>query len=132
MQKTIMLALLLACGAAQAAEWTLLGTGHRDGAEDFVDTSSIQGSGEIRLAWIKTVWRPHTKQREDNSGKWVIYSLIHDVFNCAQKNHRRDVIVFYYEDGSNERVGYPNSQWETVAPGTVDAGMMNFICGHAP
>ena len=113
---------------AQAAEWTLIGEGHRLGTDNFVDTSSIQESGDKRRAWVKAVWRPHTYRRDGDSGKWVLYSVIHEAYNCAQKTNRRDVIISYYEDGSNEKFGYPYSQWEPVAPGSVDAGVMNFIC----
>jgi len=122
------LSVSLLIGMAQAAEWTLIGEGHRLGTDNFVDTSSIQESGDKRRAWVKAVWRPHTYRRDGDSGKWVLYSVIHEAYNCAQKTNRRDVIISYYEDGSNERFGYPYSQWEPVAPGTVDAGVMNFIC----
>jgi hypothetical protein len=80
----ILLALLLACGAAQASDWVSVGT--IVGATTYVDRSSIRVSENIRRAWIKLVYASHMKRGSgDDSNKWRIYDLSREAFDCAQE-----------------------------------------------
>jgi hypothetical protein len=54
-------ALLLACGTAQAAEWVSLGK-DLENREIFVDVSSVRIADSLRRAWFKVVYEPHTKR----------------------------------------------------------------------
>ena len=72
MQKTLLLTLLLACGTAQAVEWVSLGKADDAHTEDFVDVSSIRVDGEVRRAWIKTIYVPYTERdRRDARKCWA-------------------------------------------------------------
>jgi hypothetical protein len=76
MQKTKMLALLLACGTAQAAEWVSVDK-QKSGMETFVDVSSIRLEGGIRRFWTKGVPPPKTKRGPSDIriNGWITSSL---------------------------------------------------------
>ena len=72
MHKTIMLALPLVCGAAQAAEWVSLGK-FTDGSSELIDVSSIRVAGSVRNAWLKNFYPRHTERGTgDDANKWSI------------------------------------------------------------
>jgi hypothetical protein len=58
-----MLALAIACGAAQAAEWSSPGKS-AGGTEMFLDTYSIRVAGHIRRAWLEIVAAQYTKMEQ--------------------------------------------------------------------
>ena len=100
MQKTIMLALLLTCGTAQAADWVLVGKSENGGNETLVDTASIRAKGSIRQAWFKMVPERHKMQGwGPNAQKWVEHFLTKVAFNCSEETQRSEASTYYYEDG---------------------------------
>ena len=132
MQKTIMLALLLACGTAQAAEWVPVAKNSQ--LEVFVDVSSIRIAGEIRRVWLKMVVQPHSERGVgEDANKWVAYKQSREVFHCSDETHYGEALTYYYSDGSNRTVAMdPNLAWEPVAPDTVVEAVMHFVCAWKP
>lgn len=121
---------LLVCGTAQAADWVSVANSVDGKQEFFVDVSSIRVAGDIRRAWFKTTFLPHTMQAPENPKKWWSDDLSRDVFNCAEETSRREALTMHYEDGTALLVpaeGFP-SPWIPVAPETILDTEMKFIC----
>jgi hypothetical protein len=100
MRKTIMLALLLACGTVHAAEWVSIGKGP-DGREYLADVSSIQVKDGLRRAWIKTVFAPHTMRDPGDDNKWWSAAVGREAFNCGDETFRVEGLLVYFEDGTS-------------------------------
>ena len=134
MQKTIMLALLLACGTAQAAEWVMVGKSTGD-QEASVDVSSIRIAGEIRRAWVQVTMAPNFRRGTgENSNKWWHSFLSRYAFNCGEETSRSEALTIYYTDGTNSSVPaerYPEP-WGPVAPDTMQSAAMQFVCAWKP
>jgi len=133
MQKTIIPALLLACGAAQASDWVSVGT--IVGGTTYVDRSSIRVSENIRRAWIKLVYTSHMKRGSgDDSNKWRIYDLSREAFDCAQELVRTEALFVYYEDGTNYSAPPENAPpaWLPVPPDTIADIEMKLVCAWNP
>jgi hypothetical protein len=132
MKSIILLALLLACGAAQAANWVKVGTG-KDGTQVWVDTSSIMVAGSSRQAWLKMTFPVHTQNGSgDDASKWVDYSLNHAAFNCNEGTSKSDALENYFDDGTNHKVpadDISGDKWESVPPNTALDSVMKFVCG---
>ena len=135
MKRTILLALLLACGTAQAAEWVSLGKSDDGKQETFVDISSIRVTDSIRRAWDKRVQAPHTERGTgDDASKWVSYYVGREAFNCGEEVWRSEAISIYFDDGTHWSAPadfYPRT-WEPVPPDTVGSVIMQFICAWKP
>jgi hypothetical protein len=99
---TAMLALLLACGSAQAAEWVLIG-GTDQGHRGYIDTSSVRVSSNIRRAWFKSIVAPHTVKETNgpNADKWWTEVVSLEAHDCSAETNSREASTVYYEDGSN-------------------------------
>jgi hypothetical protein len=130
MRKTIILALLLACGATQAAEWVSVGKS-TDGAEGFVDVSSIRVAGVIRRVWSKITYVPHTKQIV---GKSVSYDMAHLEYNCVEGASRLDAMTLYFLDGTFDVMPdvLTPTAWAPVTPDTLRYQGMQFVCAWKP
>ena len=129
-----MAALLLTCGTAQASDWVSLGKNNAGTFEQFIDVSSIRIEGNIRRAWVKSVFKAHTKTTTPNDRRYWEHSIAKNAFNCAQEMTRTEALAVYFEDGTNFQMpaeSYP-SPWEPVVPDTVDAYNMKFICRWKP
>ncbi len=125
-------AVLLACGAAQASTWVQVGTG-KDGTKVMVDTSSIDISGSVRHAWLKMTFPTHSQPGSgEESDKWVDYSLNHAAFDCHEGTSKSDALENYFEDGTSHKVPAEvlgADRWETVPPNTALETVMKFVCG---
>jgi hypothetical protein len=135
MKLTILLALLLACGTAQASEWVLAAYS-ADGMEKvFVDVSSIRIVTSIRYAWDKLVPKPHTMRGTgENANKPIIYELSKSGFNCSDETVKVEAVVIYYKDRTNESL-MPEALekgWQPAPPDTVLSDEMHFICAWKP
>lgn len=131
--------LLLACGAAQAAEWVSVGKSTDDSAEALVDTSTILVAGDIRRIWVKGRVAPHVQRGTGKySDRWV--SEIHTLlsYNCAKQLRRTESLIVYYEDGSNSAVPTESLTmvWEPITRDihndTADQTIMDFTCAWKP
>jgi hypothetical protein len=135
MKRKLLLALLLACGTAQASDWVSVGKTANGQQENFVDISSIRVTGSIRRAWAKGVQAPHTERgTDDNANKWVSYYLSRETFNCREQVWRSEALTIYYDDetnGSMPAAIYPQA-WEPVPPDTTLSALMQFICAWKP
>jgi hypothetical protein len=126
-----LLALLLACGTAQASNWVSIGK-DAVGHEAFVDVSSIRVVGAIRRAWFKAVYVRHTMRETGgpDANKWWSTSVHRRAFNCGEETTRSEALTVYYEDGTNgsdPAANYP-TPWEPVPPDTVLSTELQFIC----
>jgi TonB family protein len=130
-----MTALLLVCGAAQAAEWVSVGK-NADGAKEmFVDVASIKVTGDIRLAWLKGAAAHHAEKGVGaHSGNWVAYDLSRFSFNCGDETSVTEAGLIYYDDGTQETLpAYSlSSLSEPVAPDTMLHAAMEFTCSWKP
>jgi hypothetical protein len=132
---TVLLALLLACGTAQAAEWVLVGKSENSGDETFVDTASIRAKGSIRQAWFKMVPEHHKMQGwGPNAQRWVDHFLGKLAFNCSEETQRSEATTYYYEGGEIyvvDAINFP-SAWQPVQPESIAAKMMKYACSWKP
>jgi len=130
MKRTVTLALLLACGAAWAANWLAIGMS-QDNINVYVDTSSIRVEGQIRRAWFKFVYAHHTfKGVGPNSQDWLSEAVGREKFNCSEESNRTEALTNYFDDGTSTTVPselFP-TPWEPVVPGTLQDVEMKFIC----
>jgi hypothetical protein len=100
MQKSMVMALLLACGTVQAAEWVSVDK-QKSGMETFVDVSSIHVEGGIRRFSTKGVPQPKTKKGPVGyTDKWLDYFLALESINCDDGTYRVESKVAYWDDGT--------------------------------
>jgi hypothetical protein len=134
MKKTILIALLMACGTALATEWVSVGKSAGESVDTYVDVSSLRRSGQIKRAWVKFVYAPHTHRgTADESNKWESYALHRNAYSCAEGNAKIEAITVYYDDGTQWSA--PSSiiermSFQPVLPGSLDEGAMNFVCAR--
>lgn len=117
------MALTMAPTVAFGAKWMSIGT--TDSATFFLDTDSIQTSGDSKTFWTRSDYFDR-----DKYGDLSVKS--NQTINCS----RREVITryrIYYDDlGGNGRVTTsgepPNAKWLPIAPGTVTDGFRKWVC----
>jgi hypothetical protein len=149
MKPTILLTLLLACGAAQASEWVEIGK-HEGNYKELLDTTSISIDGPIRRASAKIVYEPHTAhdhvfayephtvngdvhyEKKYSSPTHAAYDLSVTAVNCKDYLQKYESLVAYYEDGSNEVTDPRFLNWEPVSPDTTQLRMVIFLCAWNP
>jgi hypothetical protein len=130
--RTGMILLLLACSSAQASDWKRVATGKNTNAVEFVDVSSIRIDGNIRRAWVKVIYSPHT-QSTDGDQRWWKEARAKEAFNCRDETSSDEAITVYFEDGGNTSpTGIYPTPWKPVTPDTVQYGVMAFICAWKP
>jgi hypothetical protein len=136
MQKTIILALLLACGVAQGPDWVFVAAAKDEKKTDFVDTSSIRISADnIRHAWFKQIFRTHTERGTGTEAhKWLAYAEFRIAFNCTEETSHSESGTMYYDDGSYWSLPQtaPSHDWEPVAPDTLQKARMDIVCAWKP
>jgi|NGEPerStandDraft_6_1074524.scaffolds.fasta_scaffold53209_4 hypothetical protein len=131
MKRTILLTLLLACGTAQGSEWVSVNKTDDGKIEELVDVSSIRVAGEIRRAWVKLVYAPHTKRgSDDDANKWESESVSREAFNCGAETSRAEALTIYYDDGTlwAAPAEISPTSWGPVPPDTLKSVAMQFIC----
>jgi hypothetical protein len=134
-KRTVLLALLLACGTAQASEWVSLGKSEDGTKETFIDVSSIRVVGAIRRAWFKVIYAPHAQRGSgSDANKWWNYTMEREALTCAEETFRLEGLLIYYDDGTTNSVpsiSFPTS-WEPVPPDTMYEVQLRFICTWKP
>ena len=142
MKHGYLLVVLLACNAAQAANWGQIGQ-----SEDSVLYADFSRppkvSGDIRRAWFRYVYAKHTQLMR---GKDLAAAVIFDSFNCRKGTESMGSITWYFEDGTSE-TDTTETPWLPVAqaalggghggvgrrlPETISEVEMSFICGLKP
>ena len=134
MHRLILFSLLLACGAARASDWGSLGKSGDGKAESLVDVASIRITGQIRLAWIKAVFSPHTTKGATKTRKWLSYFVTRQRFDCGDDTMSVEAMTEYYDDGSFDSAPaelFP-SRWTPVVPDTVYSTWMQAVCAWKP
>jgi hypothetical protein len=136
MRNRFLLAVVLACGAVRAAEWVSVSASTDGKQARFVDVASIRVTGEIRRAWFKSVFPPHTMRVTSGpeANKWWRQSVERAAFNCSEETRREEGFTIYFADGTN---GTDHARpfpwpWEPVTPDTVSDIEMKFVCAWKP
>jgi hypothetical protein len=128
MRMTILLVLLLSCGEALAANWVLINA--HNGSWLYYDADGILVSGQIRRAWLKINYRPHTERgNESNPNKFLASLAYRAAFNCGEGTRRIEIYTGYYEDGTMDTEDKTTSAaWEQIVPDTEAYKEMHIIC----
>jgi hypothetical protein len=102
---TTLLALLMTCGIAQAAEWASLGTADNGRQRIFIDVSSIREVGAIRRAWFKAIVAPHTMKESScpDANKWWTYVVERVAINCSDETFRTECHLLRRRNKSEPR-----------------------------
>jgi hypothetical protein len=132
MRKTIILAMFLACGTAQASNWISVGKTNDGKSESFIDLQSVRIDGDIRRAWVKTVYA--SRSNPGPFGKYWASTVARTSFNCSEETRRWDALTIYFDDESLRSIPasqYPTA-WEPVTPDTIESANMAFICAWKP
>jgi hypothetical protein len=137
MRTTLLLALLIVGGTAQASEWKELG-GNTDGSHTVsIDVSSIRFEGALRLAWFKHQYAPslnmHDKSGPDRDKLWS-YSKVRYGFNCTNETYQMDAntIVYFMDGSSGSDPTFERLPWKPVPPDSILEAQMQFICAWTP
>jgi hypothetical protein len=127
LKRTVLVALLLACSVAKAAEWVSVAKSNNGEIEAFVDVSSIKVAGAVRRVWDKT----NSVTPVYFMGKQVSEQVMSMSFNCTDETVRPDYVIYYYMDRTNDsETG--NGIWVPIAPGSVWQHEMKFVCSWKP
>jgi hypothetical protein len=136
MRVITVLALLMACGTAQASEWMSAGKAP-NGDEQFIDVSSIRAVGQLRRVWVKHVPQPQTTKIIDpsvNKEKWVSKAVTRKAIDCGEETARTESLTWYFADGTN----FPSpsdslpTDWEPVTPDSALGIVMEVVCTVKP
>jgi len=130
-----MILLLSAAVSAHAEKWVSAGETLDGKDKYFVDVSSIRIAGDLRQAWVKTVFAPHSnwnvRVRDGRETKiWIDYQLAHEVYNCADHVFRQESLSLHLEEGISQKIPPEvlGAQWRPIEPATTAAVIFDFIC----
>lgn len=94
------------CLPAFAADWVLIDGPKADGSWLYYDADGIMISAQIRRAWLKINYKPHTEHGNEAHPDKFLKALAYEAaFNCGEGTRRIEVYTGYYEDGSVETEG---------------------------
>jgi hypothetical protein len=131
----VVLVLLLAGGAAGADDWVPIGKTPDGKTRVYIDTSGVQVAGAIRRAWIRDVFKPHTRHRiGSKTHDWADYAASHVGVNCTDSTYWEDALVWYDESGVSFQTppGQISAQWTAINPVKIVDQEMQFICSWKP
>jgi hypothetical protein len=135
MKQVMLLVLLLAVSAARADDWVSIGKTSDRLTRVYIDTSGIQIDGAMRRAWIRDVFRPHTKRKiAPQLDEWVDYAASHVIVNCDNSTFWEDSLLWFYENGEQAQVAADqiSAQWRAINPVKIVDQEMKFICSWQP
>jgi hypothetical protein len=130
MRKTIILALFLACGSAQAAEWALVSQDIGGATLTYVDKSRVKINGSIRSTWFKQVYKLHSRKFPDVS-EYASSLLSLVSFNCDDETESVGPFTIYFEDGTSQELSTPEP-FRPVRPDTAGEDEMKYLCNLKP
>jgi len=113
----LLLFLALSC-RGNAATWVEVGEGH------FIDTASIQRSGQSVTFWVRS---NHDQRQKDGS----LSSKIQTSINCKRKEHIGRYYISYEDVDGKGRVMLSTAldvKWAPIAPDSNGAMYMMFVC----
>ena len=121
--------LLLICSVAQAADWKQVGNIEKyPEYPQYVDTSTITVSGQIRRAWLMTVEK-HPKV------PGITKTVAQLEYDCAHKTQHYVLTSIYTSDGEvltetdNPLI---KAGPQRLLPGGSDYAIMEFVCAWKP
>jgi hypothetical protein len=136
MRRVVVLALLLACGVAQAAEWVSVYRPAADGfGEHFIDVASIRIEEAIRRFRGKQDIGPHPPGKAVRfEGKVLSHTLSTSAGNCDGKTIRGEGGESYFTDGTSMPHAKEGSttDWMAVPPGSLGLHILQFVCAWRP
>lgn len=121
--RTIFFVLLMAFSCSAWAEWVQVT--QSEVVIFYIDPASIRREENLRNYWQLADF----KQRNESQGKSFRSKIELD---CKKETYRVSSITVF--SGSMltgdmiKNFNYPNKEWENIAPGTLDADQMEFVC----
>jgi clan AA aspartic protease (TIGR02281 family) len=112
----------------RGSEWVRLSAANDSAGELFVNTASLQSSGNRRSLWEKHIFPPHTEKWQ---GKWVSYAVDHWAFDCGERRAKLDARTDYFEDGTRwvaDSALISSTAWHRVQPDTWKDGELKLLC----
>ncbi len=103
---------------ANAATWVQVGEGH------FIDTASIQRSGQSVTFWVRG---NHDQRQQDGS----LSSKVQSTINCMRKEHIGRYYISYEDVDAKGRVILSTAldvKWTPIAPDSNGEMYMRFVC----
>jgi hypothetical protein len=135
MRQAMLLVALLVCARARAEDWVSIGKTGDGKTRVYIDAAEIQVAGAVRRAWIRDVFKPHTKHKVGTQpDEWVNYAASHVTVNCVNSTYWEDALVWYYENGDSAPVPADqiSAQWTAINPVKIVDQEMKFICEWQP
>jgi hypothetical protein len=129
MKKLVFGVVLVAISSGAMAEWTLLFFGQDgDGRKLYLDADTVRWSATNTVrAWLMLDLK--TPQKMGKKSFSSVKTLRE--FDCKDDRARNLSVIFYsgkMGDGESLSVDEKPSDWVYVAPGTLDAQNLNFMC----
>jgi clan AA aspartic protease (TIGR02281 family) len=112
----------------RGSEWVRLSAAKDSMGELFVNTASLEGSGNWRSLWEKHVFPPHTEKWQ---GKWVSYAVDHWAFDCGEQRVKLDARTDYFEDGTRwvaDPALISSTAWHAIQPDSWKDGELKLLC----
>lgn|ERR1035438_1861546 len=133
MKRMILLALFLACGAAQAEEWVSIGS--IDDKQTLVDVSSIRIFGDVRTFWVKGIVAPQSREGLGiYAGTWLSYLMSREAINCAEETYREEAKLAFFQDGRSVDMTAESlkTSWTFIPPESRAQREMKLVCAWTP
>jgi hypothetical protein len=110
---------------ASAATWLLAATGSSSGNTYYIDTESVQISGDSRTFWVKGNYT-----QRDRFG--TLSSRNQYTINCARRELITRWLTTFDDSDNNGRVtfnsGTPTASWAPIAPSSIDDALRDSVC----
>ena len=107
------------------AEWVLVTKSEERGVFFYIDPASIRKEGNLRKFWQLADFKELNKSIDKSfRSKFEL--------DCKEEIFRVSSITTFSESMLKGNItnsfNYPNSEWESIAPGTMDADTMKYVC----
>ncbi len=110
---------------ASAATWLLAATGSSSGNAFYIDTESVQISGNSRTFWVKGNYAE--RDRFGNLSSKNQYTI-----NCARRESITRWITTFDDSDNNGRVTASfetrTASWAPIAPNSIDDALRDTVC----
>ena len=123
--KKLIFALLMVLSYSAWAEWVLVSEATNSEAKNYIDPATIRREGTLRKYWRLADLKVRDK---DGDMSW----RIRDEIDCKKERYRLSGMTTFSESMLGGRVtstsNAPNGEWSDIAPGTVMAALMRYVC----
>lgn len=121
--KKFIFTLLMFLSYSAWAEWVLVS--ESTNAQLYIDPATIRREGTLRKYWKLTNLKVRDK---DGDMSW----RTRDETDCKEERERFTSMTTFSESMLGGRVtrtaDFPNNEWSDIAPGTVMATVMRYVC----